>query len=146
MTVTPEQARAIIRWGNRNRHMLRENYRRQFVASSATQFVAAGTDYDLVKAEAQKMGEPFLMDWMTALTADVNFYWVKFYGLAEDEWEPLYSVTLTCESNSEEILMIVDSGAQLSLISRATGKSRTTSQTSLVWELSAIELGTPRSK
>jgi Aspartyl protease len=48
---------------------------------------------------------------------------VKFYGLAEDEWEPLYPVTLTCESNSEEILMIVDSGAQLSLISREVGDS-----------------------
>ena len=77
MTVTPEQAREIIRWGNRNRRMLRESYRRQFVAYSATQFLAAGTDYHQVKAEAQKMEEPFLMDWMPALTADVNFYWVK---------------------------------------------------------------------
>jgi hypothetical protein len=57
--------------------MLRENYRRQFVAYSATQLLATGTDYQQVKAEAQKMGEPFLMDWMPALTADVQFYWVK---------------------------------------------------------------------
>jgi hypothetical protein len=77
MTVAPEQARAIIRWGNRNRWMLRENYRHQFVAYSATQFLAAGTDYDLVKAKAEKMGELFLMGWMPALTADVNFYGIK---------------------------------------------------------------------
>ncbi|WP_310489700.1 retropepsin-like aspartic protease [Chamaesiphon sp. VAR_69_metabat_338] len=122
MTVTPEQAREIIRWGNRHRRMLRENYRRQFVAYSATQFLAAGTDYHQVKAEAEKIGEPFLMDWMPALTADVQFYWVKFYGFAGAEWEPLYPVTLTCESNSEEIVMLVDSGAQLSLISREVGE------------------------
>ncbi len=123
MSTTPEQAREIIRWGNQNRRMLRENYRRQFVAYSATRFLAAGTDYHQVKAEAEKMEEPFLMDWMPALTSDVQFYWIKFYGFAGHEWEPLYPVTLTCESNSEEILMTVDSGAQLSLISCEVGKS-----------------------
>jgi hypothetical protein len=73
MAVTPEQAE-IIRWGNRNRRMLRENYRRQYVAYSATRILAAGTDYHQVKAEAEKMEEPFLMDWMPALTSDVRFY------------------------------------------------------------------------
>jgi hypothetical protein len=122
MAVTPEQAE-IIRWGNRNRRMLRENYRRQFVAYSATRILAAGTDYHQVKAEAEKMGELFLMDWMPALTSDVQFYWIKFYGFTGYEWDPLYPITLTCESNTEEILMIVDSGAQLSLISYEVGKS-----------------------
>ena len=51
MSVTPAEAREIIRWGNRNRRMLRENYRRQFVAYSATQFLAAGTDYHQVKED-----------------------------------------------------------------------------------------------
>lgn len=123
MTVSKEQAREIIRWGNQHRKMLRENYRLQFVAYSATQFLSAGTDYHQVKADAEKMGEPFLIDWMPALTADVQFYWVKFYGFAEEEWEPLYPVTLTCESKKEDILMLVDSGAQLSLISREVGES-----------------------
>ena len=79
--------------------------------------------YLQVKAKAQKTGEPFLIDWMPALTADVQFYWIKFYGFTGHEWEPLYPVTLTCESNIEEILMVVDSGAQLSLISREVGNS-----------------------
>jgi hypothetical protein len=73
MPITPEQAE-IIRWGNRNRRILRENYRRQYVAYSSTRILAAGTDYHQVKAEAAKMGEPFLMDWMLALTSDVQFY------------------------------------------------------------------------
>ena len=50
MTATPEQTREIIRWGNQNRRMLRENYRRQFVAYSPTRLLAAGTDYHQVKA------------------------------------------------------------------------------------------------
>jgi Aspartyl protease len=123
MKPTPNQVQDIIRWGNQHRRMLRENYRRQFVAYSATGLLAVGTDYHQVKAEAEKTGEPFLMDWMPALTADVQFYWIKFYGFAGHEWEPLYPVTLTCESNSKEILMVVDSGAQLSLISREVGES-----------------------
>ncbi len=54
------------------------NHNISIATSSATQFLAAGTDYQQVKADAQKAGEPFLIDWMPVLTADVQFYWVKF--------------------------------------------------------------------
>jgi hypothetical protein len=65
MTATPEQAREIIQWRDRHRLMLWENYRRQFVAYSATSLLAAGTDFHRVQAAAEKTGEPFLIDWIS---------------------------------------------------------------------------------
>ena len=38
MKPTPEQARAIMRWGHQHRQMLRENYRHQFVATEGLPF------------------------------------------------------------------------------------------------------------
>jgi hypothetical protein len=72
MTATPEQAKNILQWGNRHREMLETNYPSQFVAYSATRLLAAGTDFNLVKAAAQEMGEPFLMDWMPHAIVDID--------------------------------------------------------------------------
>ena len=41
MKLTSEQVREVIRWGHQHRQMLREQYRRQFVAYSATRLLAA---------------------------------------------------------------------------------------------------------
>jgi hypothetical protein len=60
MKTTPEQTREIIRWGHQHRRMLREKYRRQFVAYSATRLLAAGRDWDLVEALADAEGEPYI--------------------------------------------------------------------------------------
>jgi hypothetical protein len=61
MKTTPEQTREIIRWGHQHRRMLREKYRRQFVAYSSTRLLAAGRDWDVVEALADAEGEPYLV-------------------------------------------------------------------------------------
>ncbi len=75
MKPTPEQTRAIIRWGHQHRQMLRENYRRQFVAYSSTRLLAAATDWDLVEAIATAEGEPFLVKWIPAQTSEFQFFY-----------------------------------------------------------------------
>jgi hypothetical protein len=119
---TPEETQAIIHWRNQNHQMLRENYRKQFIACGVSELLAAGTDGDLVEAIALATGKPFILDWIPALTAKVNFYWVKFYGLKRKKaWNPLYPVTLTTSVKQKEMSMIVDSGAEISLVSREIG-------------------------
>ena len=120
---TPEQTKEIIQWRNKHHKMLRENYRRQFIACGTSELLASGTDLSLVEAEARASGKPFLIDWIPALTAEVQFYWMKFYGLARNDWQPLYPVTLSSSNNSTDALMVVDSGADLSLIGRELGES-----------------------
>ncbi|WP_309740526.1 MULTISPECIES: retropepsin-like aspartic protease [unclassified Chamaesiphon] len=122
MTTTSEQTRAIIRWGHQHRRMLRTRYRRQFVAYSATRLLAAGRDWDLVESLATATGEPFLVKWIPAQTSEFQFFWFKFYGMARHEWEPEYPVTLSHGSVSHDALMLVDSGAELSLISLEIGE------------------------
>jgi hypothetical protein len=122
MKTTPEQTSAIIRWGHQHRRMLRAEYRRQFVAYSATRLLAAGSDWDLVEAIATATGEPYLVKWIPAQTSEFQFFWFKFYGMARHEWEPEYPVTLGNGSIRHDALMLVDSGAELSLIGLEIGK------------------------
>jgi hypothetical protein len=72
MLVTAEQVKEIIGWRNRNQRMLWENYPHQFIAFSATKLLAAGMDYQLVITAAEATGEPFLIDWISALSSDVR--------------------------------------------------------------------------
>jgi Aspartyl protease len=122
MKPTPEQTREIIHWGHQHRQMLREKYRRQFVAYSATRLLAAGRDWDLVEALAEAENEPYVVKWIPAQTSEFQFFWFKFYGMARHQWEPEYLVTLGNGSVSHNTLMLVDSGAELSLISREIGE------------------------
>jgi hypothetical protein len=69
MKLNPEQTREIIRWGHQHRQMLRERYRRQFVAYSATWLLAAGSDWDLVEALAEAEKEPYVVKWIPAQTS-----------------------------------------------------------------------------
>ena len=120
--LTADEVKAITQWRNQHHQMLRENYRKQFIACGTSELLAAGTDGDLVEAIAKATGKPFLLDWIPALTAKVNFYWVKFYGLKNKKaWNPLYPVTLATPVNQKEMYMTVDSGAEVSLVSREIG-------------------------
>jgi hypothetical protein len=121
-TPTTDEIKAITHWRNQNHQMLRENYRKQFIACGISELLAAGTDGDLVEAIAKATGKPFILDWIPALTAKVNFYWVKFYGLNNKKaWNPLYPVTLATSVKQKEMYMTVDSGAEVSLVSREIG-------------------------
>jgi hypothetical protein len=121
MKPTPAEAAEIMRWGHQHRRLLRAKYRRQFVAYSATRLIAADRDWDLVESLAKAAGEPYLVKWIPAQTSEFQFFWFKFYGIARHEWEPEYLVTLGNGSASHETLMLVDSGAELSLISWEIG-------------------------
>lgn len=122
MKPTPEQTREIIKWGHQHQQMLRQKYRRQFVAYSATRLLAAGKDWDLVESIAEATGEAYCVKWIPAHTSEFQFFWFKFYGMTRHQWEPEYPVILSNGSISHDALMLVDSGAELSLISREVGK------------------------
>jgi hypothetical protein len=63
MTATPEQAREIIRWGNRHRRMLRENYRRQFVAYNAPLLLGREVVFDSFDLKFVQADERIEFDW-----------------------------------------------------------------------------------
>lgn len=127
---TPEETQAIIHWRNQNRRTLRCNYRAQYIACGTSEVLAAGINYDLVEAEAIATNKPFIIDWIPEANSVVNFYWVKFYGVKKEAWEPLHPVLFVVgeaapveyRSKQREVLMVVDSGAEVSLISKKLGE------------------------
>ncbi len=127
---TPEETQAIIKWRNQNRRTLRSNYQQQYIACGTSEVLAVGASYDFVEAAAMATKKPFIMDWIPEAVSTVNFYWVKFYGLKKEAWEPLYPVLFTVgetapveyRSKQREVLMVVDSGAEVSLISKILGE------------------------
>jgi Aspartyl protease len=129
-TRTPEETQAIIHWRNENRRTLRRNYQAQYIACGTSEVLAAGASYDLVEAAALATNQPFIIDWIPEAVGEVNFYWVKFYGLKKDAWEPLHPVSFAVGEaapaeyrfKQREVLMVVDSGAEIGLISKKLGE------------------------
>jgi Aspartyl protease len=127
---TPEETKAIIHWRNQNRRTLRHNYQQQYIACGTSEVLAAGASYDFVEAAAMATNKPFIIDWIPEAVGEVNFYWVKFYGLKKEAWEPLHPVLFIVgeaapveyRSKQREVLMVVDSGAEVSLISKTLGE------------------------
>jgi Aspartyl protease len=119
---TPEQTQAIVHWRNKNRQTLRRHYQQQYVACGVSDVLAAGVSYDLVEAAAKATNQPFIIDWIPESVGEVSFYWVKFYGLKKETWEPLYPVLFTDQLKQREVLMVVDSGAEVSLITKTLGE------------------------
>ncbi len=119
---TPEQTQAILRWRNANHQAIRKKYQRQYIACGVSEILAAGDSYDCVEAVAIATNEPFIIDWIPTTNGGASFYWVKFYGLQKEAWEPLHPVSFIDGSKQKEVLMIVDSGAEISLINKVLGE------------------------
>ena len=119
---TPEQTTAILRWRNQNHQTIRRNYQRQYIACGISEILAAGDSYDFVESVAQATNQPFIIDWIPTSNGGATFYWVKFYGLKKETWKPLHPVSFIDGLKQKEVLMIVDSGAEISLINKVLGE------------------------
>ncbi len=104
-------------WVNTNRRLL-ENYKGQWVAFNyESGLIAHDTDYFVVKEKAVKSGIDYVF-W------HVPKYWgkilrilpIRFRTFVVHEWAPVYEVTLMSGSNIIKQQMLVDSGADVSLI------------------------------
>ena len=122
MSLTPEDTQAITRWRTQNDRMLREQYAYHYLACGKDELLAAGTNLKSVEAAARATGKPYILDWIPANVGDVCFWWVKFYGIKNNEpWNPLYPVTIALNERQQNVYMVVDSGSEVSLINRELG-------------------------
>jgi Aspartyl protease len=123
MSQPPSKAegQAIIKWGQRHRVFLRRHYTLEYVAYSADKLLAHGPELATVMAAASESGEPFLIDWINRRDGELQILNIRFRALARHEWEPTYPVTLQHREHSADVTMLVDSGADVSLISLQLG-------------------------
>jgi hypothetical protein len=111
----------ITKWTIQNRDLLNRKYPNQYVACSLKGVLAHGDNLDLVLATASQSGEYFLIHWVTKKTSSIQILAIKFHVLARESWEPLYPVMLKHKEHQIDTEMIVDSGADVSLISLDLG-------------------------
>ncbi|WP_442948217.1 DUF5678 domain-containing protein [Nostoc sp.] len=121
MNTTPSKRETdeILKWLNRNRQMLLDLYKNQYIAYNANGIIAHSENLREVLALANASKQPFLIYLVPRRTASIEILPIRFRSVARHDWQPNYRVILkhrdrNIESNTT---MLVNSGAELSLIS-----------------------------
>ncbi|HEY9874384.1 MAG TPA: retropepsin-like domain-containing protein [Candidatus Obscuribacterales bacterium] len=121
-TPSPEESRAMLKWLNRNRQMLLDLYKNQYVAYNANSLIAHSENLQEVLELAEASGEYFVIYLVPRRTASIQILPIRFGTVARHNWQPNYHVKLKHKLIEISTIMLVDSGAELSLISLKVGQ------------------------
>ena len=124
MNTTPSKSETdeILKWLNHNRQMLLDLYKNQYVAYNANGIIAHSENLREVLELANAAKQTFLIYLVPHHTASVEILPIRFRTVARHDWQPNYSVNLKHRDIEFSTTMLVDSGAELSLISLKVGQ------------------------
>lgn len=124
MTNTPskEQSREMLKWLNRNRLDLLDFYRNQYVAYNAEGLIAHSENLREILDLAQASGEVYAIYLVPRSTASIQILSIRFRTVSRHNWQPNYHVKMKHRDVEVSTTMLVDSGAELSLISFKLGQ------------------------
>ncbi|MEG3923619.1 MULTISPECIES: retropepsin-like domain-containing protein [unclassified Microcoleus] len=124
MTNTPskEQSREMLKWLNRNRLDLLDFYRNQYVAYNADRLIAHSENLREILDLAQASGELYAIYLVPRSTASIQILSIRFRTVSRHNWQPNYHVKMKHRDVEISTTMLVDSGAELSLISFKLGQ------------------------
>ncbi|MEG3862559.1 retropepsin-like domain-containing protein [Microcoleus sp. herbarium12] len=124
MTNTPskEQSREMLKWLNRNRLDLLDFYRNQYVAYNAEGLIAHSENLREILDLAQASGELYAIYLVPRSTASIQILSIRFRTVSRHNWQPNYHVKMKHRDVEISTTMLVDSGAELSLISFKLGQ------------------------
>ncbi|MBE9095660.1 retropepsin-like domain-containing protein [Tychonema sp. LEGE 07203] len=121
-TPSPSESREMLKWLHRNRPMLLDLYRNQYIAHNADRLIAHSENLQEVLALAEDSGENFAIYLVPRYCASVQILPIRFRAVTRTEWQPNYYVKLKHRDLELSTAMLVDSGAELSLISLKVGQ------------------------
>ncbi|MFM9267822.1 retropepsin-like domain-containing protein [Tychonema sp. BBK16] len=121
-TPSPSESREMLKWLTRNRRMLLDLYRNQYIAHNADRLIAHSENLQEVLALAEASGEFFAIYLVPRYCASVQILPIRFRAVTRTEWQPNYYVKLKHRDIELSTAMLVDSGAELSLISLKVGQ------------------------
>lgn len=107
----------------RNRSL--KKYRGQWIAYTKDGVIAHHPDFATMRAQIDPDRTDYVIAHIHALqfVERVKFYPVRFRSVKSHNWEPLYEVIISfAGSPSTRIQMLVDSGAELSLLPKELGR------------------------
>jgi hypothetical protein len=117
-----QESREMLKWLNQNRRMLLDLYRNQYVAYNANRLIAHSENLREVLDLAKASGEPFVIYLVPRQTASIQILPIRFRTVTRHDWQPNYRVNLKHRDLELSTMMLVDSGAELSLISLKVGQ------------------------
>ncbi len=123
MSTTPSQheSQQMLKWLNRNREELKQ-YAHQYIAYNANGIIAHGQDLRQVLDVAHASGEIFSIYLVPGFTGSIVILPVRLRSVSRHEWLPNYQVNLKHKKFVINTTMLVDSGADFSLISQKAGQ------------------------
>jgi Retroviral aspartyl protease. len=111
-------------WYKANRPKLKI-YRGQWIAYTNQGVISHDRDYrkmkDGIPADTPKLSYVIDRIHESEFIEPVKFYPIRMRSLKSHDWQPRYEVTMKFQ-NSENVQILVDSGAELSLISKKLGE------------------------
>ncbi|NJK73190.1 MAG: hypothetical protein HC849_09100 [Oscillatoriales cyanobacterium RU_3_3] len=117
-----EETSEMLKWLNQNRRMLLDLYRDRYVAYNANRLIAHSENLREVLDLANASGESFVIYLVPRQTASVQILPVRFRTVIRHDWQPNYRVNLKHGNFELSAMMLVHSGAELSLISLKVGQ------------------------
>lgn len=120
-TPSQQEMKEMLRWLNRNRQHLQQ-FAHQYVAYNANGIITHSENLRQVLQLAEESGEIFSIYLVPGFTGSIVILLIAFRSVSRHEWSPNYQVTLKHRHIEMQVIMIVDSGADFSVISLKTGR------------------------
>ncbi len=117
-----DQKHAMLQWLNRNRQILLNSYKNQYIAYNANGLLAHSENLQQVLEQANSCQEDYLIYLVPKRTASIQILPIHFRSVVRHEWLPNYSVKLKHQEYEMAATMLVDSGAEISLITQKVGQ------------------------
>ncbi len=121
-TPSPNESREMLKWLNQNRQMLLDLYKNQYVAYNANGLIAHSENLRELLQLAEASEQLFAIYLVPRSTASIQILPIRFRAIARHDWQPNYHVKLKHRDVDISTTMLVDSGAELSLISLKVGQ------------------------
>jgi hypothetical protein len=111
----------INNWVNANRSLL-QKYIGKWIAYTEDGLIAVGDSIEEVSNKAKEINENHWVFFVNPLYYEgVRFRPIHFRSISFHDWQPLYTIELQFKSSRLKLPMLIDSGADGSLISYHTG-------------------------
>ena len=112
----------INNWVNDNKDLL-HIHKGKWIAYNATGLIASAPSLDAVCQAASLITNDYIVYFVNPDMFGVRFRPIHFRSISFHDWQPLYPVNLQFKEKNIQLNMLIDSGADGSLISYETGIS-----------------------
>ncbi len=117
-----EQAEKSIKWLNTNHKMVLDLYKNQYIAYNEEGIISYGENLQSVLDSANESGKNYLIYLVPPHRRSLQILPIHFRSVVRHDWQPNYSVRLKHHDREIEATMLVDSGAEVSLMSLKMGQ------------------------